>query len=198
MLPHLKQATAALHTLAESAMPSLDELAQLDVYTRCLSDMHKFYGAWEPTIWRTAGVSEAVPDGDARRKLPLLDSDLRALGQPADDDESSEVASSAAVANTGEALGALYVLEGATLGGRVILRHIAEPLGLSLDAGLAFFHGYGACTGQMWTAFGRSLQRWADDGGDQEAAVVGATNCFTAFEAWIRSRKSAPVIANLA
>ena len=194
MLTNLKIATARLHARAESAMPTLDELTSLDRYVRCLSDLHGFYAAWEPAVWATPGVSAVVPDGDARRKTPLLARDLRALGQPVDCLVRDGEAPTALRMSCGEALGALYVLEGATLGGRVIMRHIAEPLGLPVDAGLSFFHGYGERTGPMWSAFGCSLQRWADAGGSQEAAVAGATSCFTAFESWLYSRNYTAIV----
>lgn len=58
------------------------------------------------------------------------------------------------------ALGALYVLEGASLGGRVIARHVADALALTPDTGLAFFCGYGDATGEMWRRFGAALEAW--------------------------------------
>ena len=187
MLTHLKAATAALHERAEAAMPTLDELSCPDLYARCVADLHGFYAAWEPAIWNTPGVDDVVTDGDARRKLPLLARDLGALGQPALS-ASPELDGRTVLPTCGHALGALYVLEGATLGGRVILRHIAPPLGLPLDGGLSFFHGYGSRTGQMWSSFGRALEQWAAAGGDVDAAVAGATSCFSSFESWLRSR----------
>ncbi|MEO5813761.1 MAG: biliverdin-producing heme oxygenase [Gemmatimonadaceae bacterium] len=192
MLSQLKLATEALHARVELAMPTLDELSRRLRYVQCLRDFYALYALWEPAIWQTPGVADVVTDGAARQKLPLLVRDLKALGQAVTDvpfvvdDASSDLP-----ANCAEALGALYVLEGATLGGRVILRHIAGPLDLPLDGGLAFFNGYGARTGPMWTSFGRALEHYSDTGGDVSASIAGATRCFTAFESWFRSRGTA-------
>jgi heme oxygenase len=55
-------------------------------------------------------------------------------------------------ANLNFAVGCLYVLEGATLGGQFISRHLAT-LGIGPANGGLFFHGYGAKTGEMWKSF---------------------------------------------
>jgi heme oxygenase len=55
----------------------------------------------------------------------------------------------------GALIGTLYVIEGATLGGQVISRHLYRHLGFSANAGARFFNGYGdeAATQQQWTLF---------------------------------------------
>ena len=55
--------------------------------------------------------------------------------------------------NAAKALGCLYVLEGATLGGVLIARHVRASLGFDGDAGSAFYLGYGPRTGAMWRGF---------------------------------------------
>src|SRR4051794_2173487 len=113
MLKELKLATASLHARAEAAMPTLEELTRIECYARCLADLHGFYAAWEPAIWQTSGVSDVVCDGDARRKLPLLERDLRALAHPVIDDRPL-LHRESSMPTCAEALGALYVFEGAT------------------------------------------------------------------------------------
>ncbi len=51
-----------------------------------------------------------------------------------------------------QALGCLYVLEGATLGGQVLSRRSAEPFGFTRAHGCAFFHRYGDQVGPLWQA----------------------------------------------
>ena len=46
--------------------------------------------------------------------------------------------------------GALYVLEGSTLGGRFIARHVEEVLGLHPGQGDLYFRGHGDQTGALW------------------------------------------------
>lgn len=180
LLAELKSATAGHHARVEAAMPSLDQLATPGGYAAALRALHAFHAAWEPVLWRTPGVS-AAGLGGGREKLPLLERDLRALGvrpctarppAPATDDAAA-------------ALGALYVLEGATLGGRIIHRRVAGPLGVTPEHGGAYYHGYGERTGDRWKEFGQAATRFADRTGSAPRVVAGAVACFAALEAWL-------------
>ena len=74
------------------------------------------------------------------------------------------------VGSLGEALGLLYVLEGSTLGGKVIRRQV-EASGGDM-AGLTFLDPYGAQAGERWRSFLAVLDRAA--GAEPEGAVAGA------------------------
>lgn len=160
-------------------MPSLEQLATPGGYAAALRALHGFHAAWEPAVWRTPGVMEAGLDG-GRRKLPLLKADLRALGVAP-----SPPAPRVRLAGTAEALGALYVLEGATLGGRIIYRHVAGPVGVTPEHGAAYYHCYGDRTGERWKAFGQAVTRFAEETGQGPRVVAGAVACFAALEAWL-------------
>lgn len=179
MLPDLKTATAGHHARVEAAMPSLDEMATPAGYAAALRALHGFHSAWEPAIWRDPGVEAAGLLPAERRKLPLLERDLAALEvEPCAPPE-------AAAADTAAALGALYVLEGATLGGRVIQRRVAGVLGVTPERGGAYYHGYGGDTGARWKEFGEALARFAARTGRGDGLVSGAVACFAALEAWL-------------
>lgn len=179
LLAQLKSATAGHHARVEAAMPSLDQLATPAGYAAALRALHGFHAAWEPAIWRAPGLAETgVLRG--RRKLPLLERDLRALGVLP-----GPAAPAARVPDAAAALGALYVLEGATLGGRVIHRRVAGPLGITPARGGAYYHGYGAETGPRWKAFGEAAARFAEETGSEPRVVQGAVACFAALEAWL-------------
>ena len=47
-------------------------------------------------------------------------------------------------------LGAMYVMEGSTLGGRFLARHVETVLGLAPGRGDAYFQGHGEATGALW------------------------------------------------
>jgi heme oxygenase len=57
--------------------------------------------------------------------------------------------------NCGALIGTMYVIEGATLGGQIISRHLKDHLGLDRDSGARFFHGYGDAltTRNKWLEF---------------------------------------------
>ncbi|RYG41850.1 biliverdin-producing heme oxygenase, partial [bacterium] len=122
-------------------------------------------------------------DPDQRRHLPKLLSDLRALAIPSA--TLPLVTESPVLADPAEAIGALYVIEGSTLGGQIISRLLRDSLGILPEEGGAFFSGYGAENGAMWRAFCEAVEGWARENGGVESMVVGARKTFNAMEAWL-------------
>jgi heme oxygenase len=81
-------------------------------------------------------------------------------------------------------LGALYVLEGSTLGGRIITGMIARQLGMNTDNGFSFFNAYGEETTAMWDNFKLLLDSpWTDE--EKEEITAAASGTFSAFKNWI-------------
>lgn len=76
------------------------------------------------------------------------------------------------------ALGGIYVLEGSTLGGRVIAKHLRRCLGADLGpATFLDFHGERAS--QVWKGFTSGLDRLTAPGRlDPDEAVAGAVTAF--------------------
>lgn len=183
IMARLKESTSIAHERAERLLPSLDALATRQGYARFLGAMHGFYRSWEPVVWDS--VRDAVPeiDSSARRKLPALERDLAALGIESLV-HSAPAAPSPSLPGVAESLGALYVFEGATLGGQVIVRRMTRD---AADGALprAFVSGYGEHTGEMWRAFGEALTRWVSENGKEEQIVDGALRCFTALSEWL-------------
>jgi heme oxygenase len=82
-----------------------------------------------------------------------------------------------AIGTKAEALGALYVLEGSTLGGRTILRALRSQ-GVSTD-GLDFLDPYGKDAGVNWRTFLRVLEReTAHSQTTMNECVTGAIRTF--------------------
>ncbi|MBJ6143661.1 biliverdin-producing heme oxygenase [Hymenobacter sp. BT559] len=77
-------------------------------------------------------------------------------------------------------LGAMYVLEGSTLGGQVISRQLAKaniPL-------RSYFSGYGERTGPLWKVFCQLLSQEATP--DNQAEIVqSASLTFQKLDAWL-------------
>jgi heme oxygenase len=88
-------------------------------------------------------------------------------------------------------LGCLYVIEGATLGGRSITQHLQTRFGLTPQSGGAFFDGYGAHTGSRWKAFCTMLMNnasppdHADDESRHAAIVAAANDTFQTLTQWL-------------
>ena len=84
-----------------------------------------------------------------------------------------------------DAVGCLYVLEGSTLGGQIILRRAAERLGIDADTGAGFFHGYGAQTGAMWRGLVDAINLIPADSAHAAMVEDGARRTFSRFiEVW--------------
>lgn len=75
-----------------------------------------------------------------------------------------------------EALGMLYVLEGSTLGGRLILRTLVNA-GI-IDPALSFLDPYGAETGRRWREFVAVLAEELANDAETSAACDGAVTAF--------------------
>lgn len=80
--------------------------------------------------------------------------------------------------NTGEVLGALYVLEGATLGGNVIKRHIlANKHFEGHEEGLNYYGVYGEELSEKWKTFVAVLNKSVAEA-DYGACVKSANSTF--------------------
>lgn len=179
VLQRLRRSTHAAHERLE---------ARLDVVARLCDPagrrwlMGRFWGlhagaerALAPVLGEMDGLDYA-----GRRKSAILARDLADLGV-----EPEGVGVQLPPMSRGEALGVLYVLEGSTLGGRVIAREMmaaGQP-----TTGLSFFDAYGAATGARWRAFTAVLEAEIERGrpGLQDDVVRGAITGFGVVEAWL-------------
>ena len=84
-----------------------------------------------------------------------------------------------------EALGCLYVLEGATLGGKIITEHLKKVLPLDESRGCSFFNSYGDDVGRMWSSFLGILRRHCEKHGDADVVVQSACQTFACLDWWI-------------
>ncbi len=118
-----------------------------------------------------------------RLRLPLLDRDLRTLGFEAA--AVNGIAPCLPAATLGDdpasVLGSLYVLEGSTLGGRLITRHLRQAAWYPPD-GLRYFDPYGDDTGGRWQQTRRTL---TDCSEDHDRVIDGALRTFAILQHWL-------------
>jgi heme oxygenase (biliverdin-IX-beta and delta-forming) len=185
----LRTATAAEHEDVERTLDLLDPDLDRPRLTGVLTRMHGFWRAAEAGLdgWavRHPADAETVSWG-ARRRTGLFAADLRTLGAPPAAAEPELVP----VADTDAALGRLYVLEGSTLGGTFIDRHLTGLPGLA-GVRLRAFSPYGARTGAMWHAFRRVARDRVARGGDADVMLASATGTFRALADWCRPADAA-------
>lgn len=172
-MARLKSETQALHEATEARMPVMDPALTREAYAGLLAQLYALVAPLETRLLALdLPASLSLED---RLKTPALRRDLAALGAAIPPERADGLP-----ASVPEGLGSLYVLEGGTLGGQIISRHLGPRLGLEAGAGLAYFSGYGPQTGPMWKRFGEAMTREVSP--EEEAAVVrGARETFLAF-----------------
>ena len=87
-------------------------------------------------------------------------------------------------------LGALYVIEGSTLGGIKIARALKGRIGDETGAGRSFFLGRGERHGAMWAEYLSQLETLSEDPAQAEEAIDASVATFEAFEAWMAGWKN--------
>ena len=179
MLAQLRTATRPAHDALEGSLGLLDEQLDRDSYRRVLQRFYGFWRAWEPHVALLLEGGMLV----GQQRLHLLAADLAALGVSASSLAALPACPLPVLRDAAEALGSLYVMEGSTLGGRVILRNVERCLGLDANSGGSYFAGYGAATGSTWRAFLIRLD--AVPASDAERVAVGATATFERLGWWL-------------
>jgi heme oxygenase len=190
MLAHLRAATRASHEAMEGALGLVDGTLDRDRYCAILSRLYGFWVGWEPRVALLVGREEFTKP---RRRLHLIAADLAALGVPAGALAALPRCRIPRLDNAEEALGSFYVMEGSTLGGRVIQRNVELRLGDEGRASSTYFAGYGPDTGMMWRAF---LVRLDQAPMTESARIArGAVATFTRLGEWLppaRHHSTAP------
>ena len=181
-LAQLKASTAAWHAHAETHVHILAPGATIADYEAYLAAMLGFHAPVEAALAGSTPLAAAGFDAPGRRKTGWLRADLAALGVS---DSRTVCPSPPGLASAAAAVGAAYVLEGATLGGRFILSRL--PAGLAGVRGRAtrFLAGYQDQTGARWRGFGEVVERVVTSPAALDEAVAGACQTFARLCAWL-------------
>jgi heme oxygenase len=181
-MQRLKAETRDLHTLAETRTLqraiATGEVEQT-TFTAYLGQLYHVHRSLESALEssrNTIPIVSALATAD-RMRVPDLESDLAFFGVDRDGLVAGESARrfSAQIEETRETnpvalLGALYVLEGSTNGGRFLARALRERWDLE-GRGLSYFDPYGGEQPQKWAAFKQQMDEAPLDP-DQEDAIV--------------------------
>ena len=176
MHERLRTGTADAHRAIEEIAVATGFLEDAAAYRSYLRALHGFYAGIEDALAAVRELPRWLPDLAERRKVGWLETDLAALGVAAD---APAIALSFPDATT--ALGAAYVVEGATLGGRWILAHLGPSIP---DDARSFFRGYGARTGERWRSYRRAVEEHANANG-ADRLTSSAVDTFGQMEQWI-------------
>jgi heme oxygenase (biliverdin-IX-beta and delta-forming) len=73
----------------------------------------------------------------------------------------------------------MYVMEGSTLGGQYIARHVEKTLHFTPGQGNAYFRGYSERTGELWREFKSLLTALPET--DSDTVIASAKATFAVF-----------------
>jgi heme oxygenase len=183
MLSRLRAETREQHDAIEQTLLLMEDDLTLEAYRRRLEQFYGFYQPVEARILDGQGPIAPWLAVQQRRKTPLLEADLNALGQHAAA-RLPVCMNLPPLTSAAECFGCLYVLEGATLGGVIISRHVEQKLGLVPGAGASFFVGYGEQTGAMWQQFRAAITAFSLESDDQDVVIASARATFEALQHW--------------
>lgn len=161
-LRRIREETRPEHEATEAAMPLMAPGLTPALYVDTLRRLWPVLRGWEE--WAALAAPASVRTLlAARRRSQWLALDLQMMGVPDADRDAAAAATSidwtAVIGGSGELdpakfeaafLGAFYVMEGSTLGGRFIAKHLEAELGLKPGQGDAYFQGHGEETGRIW------------------------------------------------
>ncbi|MDQ1161110.1 heme oxygenase [Chryseobacterium sp. SORGH_AS 447] len=148
---YLKQHTAEYHDAAEKLFNSkkiFNKTFTLEDYKKIIGTNYLMLLHSEDQIF--SSLSDQLAEKlnlENRKKLPLIEKDLASLAL-----ENRTAVHNLEFTSENEALGALYVIEGSTLGGNVIAKQLSKTEGFD-EVTFNFFGCYQENTGPMWKNF---------------------------------------------
>ena len=181
ILTRLRLETRGEHEAVERVLNLMDVALTAGAYRQRLAQFYGFYRPLEAALQTRCALQFAalLP---RLKKTTLLRQDLQHLGVDAEDLPLCHLLPP--IQSEAEVLGCLYVMEGATLGGRLITQHVQAKFGIMPATGGSFFEGYGAHTGKMWQTMRQLLLSCAVDTPTENAIVGSAIATFASLRGW--------------
>ena len=192
VLTRLRFETRNEHEAVERVLDLMGALT-CDGYCQRLVQFYGFYSPLETALQarcakqsdscslQVSQLSKLLP---RLRKSLLLRQDLHHFGITTAD--LAQCCALPPIQTPAEVLGCLYVLEGATLGGRLITQHVQATLGITPTTGGSFFDGYAGQTARMWNAMRQTLLSGAVDAQAENAMVASAVATFASMRDWCK------------
>ncbi len=197
ILSRLRLETRSEHDAVEQLLDLIGDSLTREGYRDRLKQFYGFYGPIEQALRTRCGSGDQGPGESAGvawslaarqalllrlNKSALLQQDLHHLGVRTG--TLPLCRELPALETQTEVLGCLYVLEGATLGGRLITQHVRTTFDITPATGGSFFEGYGDATGRMWQAMRHLLVSSAPDTPTGNAIVANAIVTFACLRRW--------------
>ena len=172
---HTREDHAALE---KKLMQRISKIQHRLEYVALLALLYSYYSSVERAIHPF--VLKRITDYSERRKASKLRDDVNALMPQFGNFSPCNFVPK--IDSYYSALGALYVMEGSTLGGAIIKRIISSRL--QSEEGFSFFTGYGDNVQAMWDQFKSYLEGPFSRRGETEI-INSARETFQTFNQWL-------------
>ncbi len=167
----------------------LDGTANHDEYKNVLK---RFYGFYQPLENKISSLEDwATNDFNLknRDKSAFLLEDMKYLNISDQEIAALEVCEQSQlpdISNMAQALGCMYVLEGATLGGQIVSKKLNEIFGFEQGKGSSFFNSYGTNVRPMWKEFGDFINNYSEKNKDDDNEIVNSSDqTYHKFNNWL-------------
>lgn len=185
VLERLRARTGPLRARLEATVATLGFAASEAGYRCYLEKLLGFHVPLELELSRVRGLDALGLELELRAKVPALRADLVALGVDARAQKAlAWCTSSPRVRDVASALGALYVVEGATLEGQILFRELSARLPHTMRLASRYLRVYGVATGKRWQALVDSLTTLGTDA-ERSLAEQTAVATFESLETWL-------------
>jgi len=173
--------------------PAFAQLAEGTIglvgYKSLLARLYGFHAPLEHALVQASNSLGIEAEMGRRRRVHRLRNDLRALQMTEARIEAlPRIVALPPLTTCGRLLGALYVREGSTLGGRVLARKLDGLLGSDGLDGRRFLAG-GPGEQSQWQDLCSLIEDVAADGNLDEM-IAAAVETFNAFEVWLNEDSS--------
>lgn len=175
----LKEKTKQAHlSLERKTIGHIKKVKTLKDYEGLLRIFYGYFSPLEALINKYI-TDDIVPSYSERRKSASILRDIETVSPGAVNFDISK--NLPQINDITQALGALYVMEGSTMGGTIIAQMLNKQANIQPQM-LTFFNGYGEQNLSMWQSFIKALNEHA---ANDEAKIVNAANeTFSKMEEW--------------
>jgi heme oxygenase (biliverdin-IX-beta and delta-forming) len=183
ILTRLRLETRQEHTALEDVLDLMNKDLSRNTYRYRLQVFYGFYAPFETALKLCLDEVHLTNDlANRLNKTSLLKGDLHHFGVDSKNLPTCQKLPPLKLA--AEILGGIYVVEGATLGGRIITKHVQDTLNILPATGGSFFQGYGDATAMMWQGMRQLLVSAASDVQTENAIVASAIETFSMLRIW--------------
>ena len=189
-IQNLRTSTADCHKQLELnslSLALLSDNVNENIYCTYLTQLYSFVKGFEKYVYPI--LSNHFLNINDRKKAFFIEEDLKAnhisihmhtvLEETFFGDRYTDVY---------KAAGALYVLEGSTLGGQIIVKHLQKTLPPGF-VNTTYFSGYQQRTGSMWKEFLQQLIALPQSTLEEQQIITGAINTFKIIDGLLSNNK---------